>query len=99
MGLRNSPLQALLSSLGQTTNCGPRILPTEMGFGVQTPQPNPAPLQLPSLPGLSPYFISPILPTSTASPAPRGVGVEGQLGVVFCLCARIPFRVQEGGTS
>lgn len=55
----------------------------------------PSPPQSPAHPAAPPRT----LPTSTAPPAPRGVSVEGQLGVVFCLWAGIPFRVQEGGTG
>lgn len=66
-----------------------------------SPQPKPAPLSsLPPLPRAPlPPLRPSMLPTSTAPPAPWGVRIEGQLGVVFCLCARIPFRVQEGGAS
>lgn len=53
----------------------------------------------PAFPTCSPLTHLPTIPTSTAPPAPRGVGVKGQLWVIFCLRAGVPFRVQEGRTS
>lgn len=88
---------ALPSSLRGDAN-----LPAETGFSRQSPHLDSAPL--------TQLFVSPLhcpslstfpssLPTSTAPSAPWGVCVKGQLGIIFCLRARIPFRVQEGGTS
>ena len=88
---------ALPSSLWGDAN-----LPAETGFSRQSPHLDSAPL--------TQLFVSPLhcpslstfpssLPTSTAPSAPWGVCVKGQLGIIFCLRARIPFRVQEGGTS
>lgn len=74
--------------MGGNTRPGPRILPTLTG-SLWRPH-LPCHLHLHPAP-------RPILPTSTAPPAARGISVKGQLRVVFGLCARIPFRVQEGG--
>lgn len=40
--------------------------------------------------------VNPSALTSAAPPAPRGVCVEGKLGISVCLCPRVPFGVQKG---